>query len=79
MKNKLYYTIEKHKEKGWVVWLNVEKEKSFYNRGLFTGSIRECVKYARDNKLRIKGGVKNIDDRLPTWRELLAKNGNINS
>ena len=78
MKDKVYYTIERHK-KGWVVWLNVEKEHSSYNRGLFTGTVRECVKFASDNKLRIKGGRKNIVDDLPTWKELLIKNDKANS
>ena len=78
MKDKVYYTIEKH-NKGWVVWLNVDKEKSSYCRGLFTGSVRECVNYARDNKLRIKGGTKNIVDNLPTWKELMKKHGYISS
>lgn len=78
MKDKVYYTIEKHK-KGWVVWLNADKDKSSYCKGLFTGSVRECVKYAKENKFRIKGGVKNIEDKIPTWKELLFKNGNINS
>ena len=78
MKDKVYYTIENNNNH-WVVWLNVEKEHSCYCRGLFAGSVRQCVKYAKENKLRIKGGTRNLADKIPTWREVLMKSGNISN
>ena len=78
MKDNIYYSIEKRNDK-WAVWRNAEKEHSVGCYGLFSGTLRECVRYAKENKIRIKGGRKNLADELPTWRELLKKHGTINN
>ncbi len=59
MKENIYYTIEKVREI-WVVWKNVEIKKkdrgSYGSYNLFSGTLKDCKKYAGENKLRIKGG-----------------------
>ena len=72
-----YYTIEKHNGK-YGVWLNVEKEHSCYCRALYTGSFDACKKYARSNKIKIQGNLKDIIRHIPSWKEMMkiAKTNN---
>ena len=66
---KVYYTIEKHNNI-WTVWRNAERNNSCGCYGLFSGALKECKQYASDNKIRIKGGKKNILVQLPTYTQL---------
>ena len=63
---RIYYTIESSKEikNQFVLWKNTEIIKnsigSYGCFKVFRGLKKDIKKYCKDNKIRIKGGIKNV-------------------
>ena len=51
---KVYYTLEHIKNRGvWVIFKNVEREHSMNFMGIFRGTKTECLKWAKQWKIKI--------------------------
>jgi hypothetical protein len=49
----IYYTLEKNNDK-WVVWKNVEKDRSCGSIGIYKSvSKLECKEYCKENDIKL--------------------------
>lgn len=49
----IYYTIEKNSE-NYSIYKNVKSDKGMGFIGIFRGTRKECINYAKKNKIKIK-------------------------
>lgn len=50
---KIYYTLEKNQDK-WVIWKNVESERTFSCFNQFSGKKNNCKTYCRENNIKLR-------------------------